>query len=231
MKIRMGLIRKKADWTYEEFNAYWRDVHAPLAARAPHLCAYWQNVVTDRIQRGIDFARGHWDFDGFSQLRFSDAEQADSAFSRGDLAVALAADEQHFLHDLHILTAEQSVVIPLPVQHEHERLLKRISIIKRLPTMTEEDFRREWRVHGDLVRTMPGVSSYRQNVVLARERQKGQPCEYDDLPMDGIVEMWFKDEDTLQAAFSAPAGQSTMAHAKTFLDQITAFLVNERRIV
>lgn len=231
MNVRMGLIRKKADWTFEDFNAYWRDKHGPLAARAPNLREYWQNPVVDRVQRGIDFVRGPWDFDGFSQLWFDDAQQSERAFSDGDLAATLIKDENHFLGGLHIVTAEQSVVIPLPGEDERAKLLKRISVIRRLPTLSEEDFRREWRIHGDLVRQMPGVSAYRQNVVIVREREKGKLCGYDTLPIDGIVELWFKDAQTLQEAFASPTGQTTMAHAKTFLGDITAFLVDERRIV
>lgn len=230
MNVRMGLIRKKPDWSFEDFNAYWRDKHGPLAARAPNLRAYWQNPVVDRVQRGIDFARGPWDFDGFSQLWFDDAKQSERAFSDGTLAVDLIEDENRFLGGLHIVTAEQSVVIPLPGDEVRAKLLKRISVIRRLPTLSEEDFRREWRVHGDLVRKMPGVSGYRQNVVVVREREKGKPCDYDSLPIDGIVELWFKDAQTLQDAFSSPTGQTTMAHAKTFLGDITAFLVDERRV-
>lgn len=71
----------------------------------------------------------------------------------------------------------------------------------------------------------------RQNVVIARERIKGQFCGYEELPIDGIVELWFEDPATLEAAFSSPAGQVTMAHAKTFLAQITAFVVVEHRVV
>jgi uncharacterized protein (TIGR02118 family) len=231
MNVRMGLIRKKADWTFEDFNAYWRDKHGPLAARAPNLREYWQNPVVDRVQRGIDFVRGPWDFDGFSQLWFDDAHQSERAFSDGDLAAALIKDENHFLGGLHIVTAEQSVVIPLPGEDERAKLLKRISVIRRLPTLSEEDFRREWRIHGDLVRQMPGVSAYRQNVVIVREREKGKPCDFDTLPIDGIVELWFKDAQTLQEAFASATGQTTMAHAKTFLGDITAFLVDERRVV
>jgi len=231
MNVRMGLIRKKPDWTFEDFNAYWRDKHGPLAARAPHLRAYWQNPVVDRVQRGIDFARGPWDFDGFSQLWFDDAKQSERAFSDGTLAADLIEDENRFLGGLHIVTAEQSVVVPLPGDEERAKLLKRISIIRRLPNLSEEDFRREWRVHGDLVRKMPGVSGYRQNVVVVREREKGNPCDYDSLPIDGIVELWFKDAQTLQDAFASPTGQTTMAHAKSFLGDITAFLVDERRVV
>lgn len=231
MNIRMGLIRKKDNWTYEDFNAYWRDHHGPLAARAPGLREYWQNPVTDRVQRGIEFERGSWDFDGFSQLTFDDVDRADRAFGDGSLAEELIADEQHFLGGLHIVTAEPSVVIPLPEPPQRARLLKRMSIITRLPNISEEDFRREWKIHGDWVRKMPGVGAYRQNVVFAREREKGKPCDYETLPIDGIVELWFEDQTTLQNAFASPAGQSTMAHAKSFLGEITAFLVNERQVV
>ena len=75
--VRMGLIRKKPDWSVDAFRTYWIDKHGPLAAEAPNLRAYWQNHVTDRLQRGIQFTRGPWDFDGFSQLYFDEASQAD----------------------------------------------------------------------------------------------------------------------------------------------------------
>ena len=78
---------------------------------------------------------------------------------------------------------------------------------------------------------MPGVAGYRQNVVIARERIKGQACGYDELPIDGIVEMWFEDAATLEAAFGSPAGRTTMKHALTFLAEITAFVVEEHRVI
>lgn len=230
--VRMGLIRKQADWSIEQFDAYWRDQHGALAARVPGLQGYWQNLVTDRLQRGIDYARGPWDFDGFSQLWIDPAQPAQIAFGQGDLAAALMADEQHFLAGLHIVTTEQTEVIALPDDPAaRARLLKRISTLRRRADLSEGDFRREWRVHADLVRTMPGVSGYRQNVVTERERIKGQPCSYEDLPIDGIVELWFESPEVLDAAFASPEGQRTMAHAQTFLSEITAFLVTERRIV
>ena len=231
MNVRMGLIRKKADWSTDDFRTYWRDKHGPLAARVPNLREYWRNAVTERLQRGIDFARGPWDFDGISQLWFDDTDQADHAFKKSEMAAALTTDEQHFLGGLHIVTASQHVVVEVPKEPRRSALLKRISTLKRRPDITEDDFRREWVVHRDLVRKMPGVAGYRQNVVIARERTKGQRCNYDELPIDGVVELWFESPATLEAAFSSPAGQTTMAHAKTFLAEITAFVVAERRIV
>jgi uncharacterized protein (TIGR02118 family) len=227
----MGLLRKKSDWTTDAFRTYWRDKHGPLASQAPNLREYWQNLVADRVQRGIDFARGPWDFDGFSQLYFDDALQANDAFSKSEIAAALIDDERRFLGGLHIITAEQNVVVPVPASPSREALLKRISTLKRRPDMSEDDFRREWITHRDLVRKMPGVAGYRQNVVIARERIKGQPCSYDELPIDGIVELWFADTAALQAAFGSPAGNTTMKHAQTFLSEITVFAVEEHRVV
>lgn len=227
----MGLLRKNSEWSDERFRDYWRNTHGPLAARVPNLREYWQNVVSDRLQRGIDFARGPWDFEGFSQLWFDGALHADHAFRNSEIAAALIEDEKKVIDELHIIMARQDVVIPVPGNAARSRLLKRISTLKRRPDVTEGDFRREWIVHRDLVREMPGVSAYRQNVVLAREWVKGTPCGYEELPIDGIVELWFESTETLNAAFASPAGQVTMAHAKTFIAEITAFVVNEHRIV
>jgi len=110
-------------------------------------------------------------------------------------------------------------------------LLKRISTLKRRPDVSENDFRREWIVHRDLVVKMPGIAGYRQNVVIARERVKGQPCGYEELPIDGIVELWFEDATTLESAFRSDAGRTTMKHAQTFLGEITAFVVEEHRVL
>jgi len=228
--VRMGLMKKQPTWTSEKFQSYWLGHHGDLASQIPNLREYWQNPVVDRLQRGIDYPRGPWDFDGFSQLWFDDAQQADTAFSLGPLAADLITDENHFLGELHIVTARQREVITVPREPARGTLLKRISTLKRRSDVSEEDFRREWIVHGFMVQEMPGVSAYRQNVVVARERVKGQPCGYDDLPIDGIVELWFEDPAKLDVAFASAQGQRTMAHAKTFLSEITAFLVKERRV-
>lgn len=231
MKVRMGLISKKSDWSHDDFAKYWREKHGPLAARAPELREYWQNLVTERLQRGIDFARGPWDFDGISQLSFDDVDHASKAFVSSDLAAAFIADENRFIGELHIITAERFEVIAVPDVPTRGRLLKRMSVLKRRADITQDDFRREWKVHGELVRQMRGVEAYRQNVVIERELTKGRACDYDQFPMDGMVELWFEDVETLAKAFASPQGQRTMAHAKTFLSEITAFLVSEQRIL
>lgn len=66
-------------------------------------------------------------------------------------------------------------------------------------------FDEEWRLeHARLVKLVPGVRGYRQNVVVGREA-------------DG-------------RAFSTPEGVTLMQHATTFIDEITTFLVEPRRL-
>ncbi|EUC16605.1 EthD domain-containing protein [Paraburkholderia hospita] len=226
-KVRMGLISKKADWSIEDFRKHWLNHHGPLVRNAPGLSQYWQNHVTDRLQRGIDFVRGPWEFDGFSQLRVSDLQKP---FGTGELPERILADENHFLGQLHIVTVEQTAVVEVPVDAIRSKIMKRMSVIRRCPEMSESEFLSEWKVHADWVRTMPGVLGYRQNAVVERELRKGHPCNYEELPIDGIVEFWFESTNSLQEAFRSEAGLTTMAHAKTFLSEITAFLVAEHRI-
>jgi len=227
----MGLIRKKPDWTHEAFLQHWRGTHGQLAARLPNLREYWQNAVTERMQRVLSVPPGPWDFDGFSQLWFDDAQQASSAVKDSEFARALITDEQHFLGTLHILTAIQYAVVPVPQDAQRAALWKRISIAKRRAGLSEDEFRGEWAAHEDLIRGVPGVKGYRRNVVIARERVKGQPCIYEDLPIDGIVELWFDDAAAMQTGFASPAGQAATTHAKQFLAEITTFAVAEHQVV
>lgn len=231
MNVRMGLLRKQPDWTIDQFLAYWRDKHGPLAARAPKLREYWQNAVKERAQGDTGVPRGDWQLDGFSQLFFDDTRQAHDAFTSSKIAAELIEDEHRFLGGLHIVTVSQHVVVPAPAAPKRAAVVKRISIITRRSELSEEDFRREWIAHRDLVTQMPGVVGYRQNFVIERERIKGQPCSYDELPIDGLVELWYEDGEARGTALTTSAGRATTEHAKAFLAEMTAFVVEERRVV
>ena len=231
MNVRMGLIRKHPEWTPEAFRTYWRETHGPLAARVPNLRGYWQNAVTERLRGSIDFPHGRWDFDGFSQLWFDDAQQARHAFEGSEFAAALIADERHFLGGLHIATAAQHVVVPVPEGPERAALSKRVDLLTRRPDRSEDDFRRAWTAHRELVRSVPGVRGCRHNVVIARERVKGQPCSYEELPIDGIAELWFERPAAMETSLASHAGAAQASEAKSFVAEITSFHVIEHRTV
>lgn len=223
MQVRMGLLNKKLDWSTERFREHWREHHSQLARHLPGLRSYVQNHVIDRAQRGIVFARGPEELDGISQLDFeSDTGMGDALAS--EIASRLAADEQHFIGRLRIITAQRNVVVEPPPAG---KALKRISLLRRRPDVSAETFANEWRqVHGPMVRKLPGILGYRQNQITSRESPKGVSVGYDDLPLDGIVELWFADTEAIDKAFGSLAGRVTMTHAQSFIGEITTYLVD-----
>jgi uncharacterized protein (TIGR02118 family) len=232
MIVRTGLLQKRPDLTMQDFHAHWAGQHASLARALPGLRASHQNRIVEAAQRGIDFHRGSKDYDGFSQLWFDDMDGMEAAIDAH--GASLLDDEQLFLGQLDVVITTPNTVIPAP---EDAVAVKRMSTLRRRPELSEEDFRREWGVHAGLVKRMPGVEGYVQHVVVARakdsegEKSKTPSATYDDVPVDGIVEMWFRDLDHLEAAFSSPEGQVTMRHATTFLQDINTYLVHSIRVL
>ncbi|HEU0201419.1 MAG TPA: EthD family reductase [Burkholderiaceae bacterium] len=222
MIVRMGLLRKKVGLTPEQFRKHWRGTHGPIAARLPGLRRYHQNPVVDSAQRGIDYRRGSLVIDGFSQLWFDDLESMHRSL-QSDAVAPLAADEANLIEDIRIVVCEPNVVIPTATDRP---LIKRMTTLKRRPDVTPEKFRHEWfDVHSFLVKRLPQVKGYTQNFVIERALQRGRPATYEELPVDGIVELWFEDVSSLQAAFASDAGRTLMTHATEFIDEITTFLV------
>ncbi len=228
MQIRMGLLNKHADWSLEQFRQHWRDHHGPLARQLPGLRHYQQNHVVDCAQRGISYRRGPEQLEGISQLAFDD-DTAMLAAMAGPVGPQLVADENHFIGRLRVVTAQQRVVVPPPATGA---ALKRMSLLRRRADTTPEQFAHEWQVvHGPLVRLLPGVLGYRQNLITQRQVPKGTVVGHEGLPIDGVVELWFASTDSLDAAFASAPGQRAMAHATTFIDEITTFLVEPVTLV
>jgi uncharacterized protein (TIGR02118 family) len=224
----MGLLQKRSDLGNQEFRAHWRDSHGPLAARLPGLRRYHQNYVVDREQRGITYARGVEDFDGFSELWFDDLPSMSAAFA-AEQTEALGEDEGRFIGELKVITALQHVVVPKPT---NVPLIKRMSTLKRRADVSSEQFKTEWfDVHSFLVKRLPEVKGYTQNLIFDRSHARRKPATYEELPIDGIVELWFDDRDSLNSAFASDAGKTLMTHASEFIEEISTFLVEAHEVV
>jgi uncharacterized protein (TIGR02118 family) len=233
MIVCSGLIQKKPDWSTEDFRRHWREHHGALAARLPGLLRYEQNHVIDSEQRGFSYLRGPEHLDGFS-MRWFESEEAMQAALATEAGQALIADENHFIGDLRIVTIDQvEVIAPAPAPDRPEQpLLKRMSLLRRGADISPEQFRHEWRVeHAHLVKRVAGVRGYRQNLITGRQVPKGVPVGHEGLPIDGIVELWFDDTASLNAAFASPQGTTLMTHAREFIAEITTFLVERHVIV
>jgi uncharacterized protein (TIGR02118 family) len=101
-----------------------------------------------------------------------------------------------------------------------------MSLLRKRPDVSSEVFKDEWfNLHALLVRRLPGVLGYRQNLVLDGADEDGERV------VDGIVELWFESLESIEGAFTSPRGITTMTHAKEFIAQINTYVVQPTVIV
>jgi uncharacterized protein (TIGR02118 family) len=221
----ISLLSRRQGQSVADFQKYWLEVHGPIAAKIPGLKRYEQNHVIDSRQLGISHARGGWNVDGFVELEFEDQASFEAAQNSAQLAAA-RADEPAFVGAITIMTCEKHVVVAR--RESDGPVLKRMSILTRKAGITRDEFRHEWLdVHSGYVPSLPRLAGYNQNLVLAQNPRPASIA----LEIDGVVELWFPDVNSIAAAFSSPAAEVSQGHAKAFLETITTFLVEPHRIV
>ncbi|GKY86583.1 EthD family reductase [Sinisalibacter aestuarii] len=230
MISRFGLLVKNRDLSFEDFDNHWRDVHGPLGARLPGLRAYYHNTIVDKEQFGIEYARGAWDLDGISELAFDDMASMKEAVGDNPQSRALYEDTD-FVDDVKVVACEKHVVIPF--DRNDAPFIKRMSLIRRLPGISVEEFRHEWlKVHADMVRQWPDVLGYVQNIVVGRYHNSGNDeVDFDAVPIDGIVEFWYRDKDVAADVYASDIVAEAKVHGRTFLGEVTPYFVEERRVV
>lgn len=228
MISRIGILKRKNSMTTAEFRHHWREIHGPLAAQLPGLREYYHHYVTDASQLGIDHARGGWEVDGFSEIVFDSIEDMNAALASQQFQPTIG-DVKTYTDDIRLVVCEKHVVVPFDAAAGPA--VKRMSILARRPDIDEDRFRHEWRgKHAADVPHLPGLRGYSQNVVLDRYAAMARKASYEDVPVDGIVELWFPDAEAIKTAFASPQATITQTHALSFIDQITTFLVETHRI-
>ncbi|HET6614266.1 MAG TPA: EthD domain-containing protein [Dehalococcoidia bacterium] len=101
-------ITKKPDMTVEAFQAYWRDVHAPIAGAIPGLRRYVQCHVVPETYG----AQNKPAYDGAAELWFDDLDAMRTAMRTPEVAAALE-DEKNFIDHSRVasfITVEKPVV-------------------------------------------------------------------------------------------------------------------------
>ena len=121
--------------------------------------------------------------------------------------------------ELHPIVCLQNTVIAPP---EPGTALKRMSILRKRRDVSAEFFQEQWfNLHTILLKRFHGICGYRQNLVLDGLRDADG-----DMMVDGMVELWFPDAETIERAFQSDVGNTTMMHAKEFISEISSFLVD-----
>lgn len=221
MITRWEILTRKATLEAADFITWWHENHGALELNYAGLQHLIHNTVTDAQQRGVDFPRCRIDTDALSELWFNDLRAMTQACQSH--ATQIADSYRHFTDQVHTLVTIKNSVIPIA----DGPLLKRLSFIQRSSDITPEQFKYEWwDVHSDYVRKFQGVRGYCQSLVLERLTD-GQSVSDTELPIDGIVELYFDDLSALQTDFASQAGQTAQKHGHTFLQAVSTYIVEK----
>ena len=91
-------------------------------------------------------------------------------------------------------------------------MLKFMVVVYRRPELTHEQFRRHMReIHGPLATNLPGLRTYIQNFASNDPKRKSPGW-------DAIVELYFDDRPSMEAAWASPQGAASDADLAIFAD-------------
>ena len=93
----VAILGRKSGMSFEEFDSYWLNVHAPLAANLPGLLRY--------VQRHVEAPSAEFGFDGFALIDYESAEAMEAAWA-SEAGQKAIADVPNFLgrHEVVIIT-------------------------------------------------------------------------------------------------------------------------------
>jgi uncharacterized protein (TIGR02118 family) len=233
------LLRRQPHLSLDEFQDYWRNVHAPLVAshqRALGLLRYVQvHAIDDELNARANAQRDgvmEPPYDGVAELWWESEEElvASGATPEGRRAgAALLEDEARFI-DLPRsplwLAHEYPQINPWPevVARERSTVLKLYFPLRHLPHLSFDEAQRYWRVqHGPKIRRQAPASGllrymqvhrYESPVEAALRAARGVEVE----PYTGHAEAWI-DRAVVRANPEARvAGQVAVADERNFID-------------
>ena len=91
-------------------------------------------------------------------------------------------------------------------------MLKFIVVIYRNPELSREEFRKHLQeIHEPLAKNLPGLRKYVQNIVCSDPKRESPGW-------DAVVELYFDDWLSMEAAWASPQGAASDADLPAFAD-------------
>jgi uncharacterized protein (TIGR02118 family) len=91
-------------------------------------------------------------------------------------------------------------------------MIKFMVVLYRRPDLTPEQFRRHLQeIHAPLAQNLPGLRKYVQNFVCSDPKRKPPGW-------DAVVELYFDDRSSMEAAWASPQGAASDADLPAFAD-------------
>ncbi|HLF77006.1 MAG TPA: EthD family reductase [Dehalococcoidia bacterium] len=224
----MGLITRKEGMTVEAFQAYWRDVHAPMIARAPGLRRYVQNHSIAELYDKYPQA-----FDGIAEAWFDSLEAYEAAVASPAWQEA-AVDAPNFIgKSARVMATEVPIIDDFPSVRDRTSMAKYSGFLTRRPHLTVEAFQKHWReVHAPLVVSeLTGMVRYVQSHALLETYGSERPPAF-----DGVPQAWFESVGAFPIGLGRrgngpPTSPATVDSHNVFVQPIPSLVAREVVIV
>jgi uncharacterized protein (TIGR02118 family) len=109
-------------------------------------------------------------------------------------------------------------------------MIKRASLLARKPGISHVEFVKHWsEVHAPMARACPGISRYTLTIIKSSSTRKDVlPI---DVQVDGIAELWFKNQADFDAYQASPATKRLRDDGATFIGREIDFVADEKVVI
>lgn len=216
------LMKRRAGISIEDFQRYWLENHARVAASAPGLRRY---VQSHTLPQG--YSKGERVYDGISEMWFDSKASYQTAFSDPMFKKALDRDEK--LH----LDLSRKVYMPVEVVvikngDIPKNAIKNIEFVNRRPGMDLHKFRSYWKsFHGPLASQIELLRRYEQNYLRLDQYAEGESPIF-----DGLAITWFDSTAHMKQGAQTEIYAKTRADERNFLpDGHLPFIVTKEYVI
>jgi uncharacterized protein (TIGR02118 family) len=109
-------------------------------------------------------------------------------------------------------------------------MIKRTSLLARKAGISHEEFVKHWvEVHAPMARACPGISRYTLTIVKSSSTRKD--VARFDIQVDGIAELWFKDQAAYDLFQNSPATKRLRDDGATFIGREIDFVTEEKVVI
>ncbi len=187
----MSLLVRRDGLSTSEFQTHWRDVHGPIAARAPGLLQYIQCHTARDTYR--DDNQPRWD--GVAELWWESEETLAAARESPEWQAVLEDGARIVGESLSVTAVERPIIDAFPDPADRAGMIKRMGFLRRRDGMSVEDFQRHWHdVHAPLViAELTTMRRYIQAHVRTGTAGPDQPSAF-----DGVAQSWWDGPENSQ---------------------------------
>lgn len=200
----------------EEFDAYWRDHHAPLVAGTAEVARYLRGYEQNP-RLASDRARASESWDGVAVLAFDDLEGLRAFSTDRAYTDLIAPDEARFLERerVEVVITRPPRVIVDAREARRSAPIRMLTRLRRRAGLSAADFDRHWgETHAPIVCQAMGenLAGYEQNV--------GLPGAGPDGGTDGVASVWYESMEHFGRAIGGGSYRDEIApDEERFLDR------------